>query len=259
MQFWKFHGTGNDFIMINNLNQEYILSQTQIQELCHRHTGIGADGLIELLPDDTFFLRMRYYNSDGHEGTMCGNGGRAFAAFADMHKVAPANNFVFSAIDGQHKALVLSRTANTWMISVKLNDVKQASTSFNDTGSPHHIEFVENINNVNILQQGKAIRHHKQYEPIGGVNVNFLEETKQGLHVRTYERGVEAETLSCGTGATASAVAFAVKNDLDSGPVNIDSKGGRLTVDFKRSKNNFYNIWLTAEVTLVFKGETYDP
>lgn len=256
MQFWKFQGTGNDFIIIDNYDDSFSPNVDYIQHLCHRHLGIGADGLITLNKSDTADFAMTYYNSDGHEGTMCGNGGRCIVAFAYMLGVIKKSTTVFEATDGLHKAFVEIHKNNSWYISLQLNDINHAQEIFNDTGSPHHIEFVDDINNIDIKERGRQIRYSPDYKSIGGVNVNFAVVENQTIHMRTYERGVEAETLSCGTGTTATVIAYAVKEKIAQGPVSVKTKGGTLTVNFKKSgRNTFSDIWLEGPAVNVFKGE----
>jgi diaminopimelate epimerase len=253
MQFWKFHGNGNDFIMIDNRDGSFEDKQEQVALLCDRHFGIGADGLISLQKATAADFNMRYYNSDGAEGSMCGNGGRCIVAFAHMLGLIN-NNATFTAIDGRHLAKLLQAEDNTWQISLKMKDVDNAGIDFSDTGSPHHLEYVDDLQQDDLMLHGKQIRYSKEYQNIGGVNVNFIKAMPGIIQMRTYERGVEAETLSCGTGTTAVALSYALKNNMDSGPLSIESPGGKLIVDFQRTGNSFTNVWLTGAATNVFKG-----
>ncbi|MFO8054445.1 MAG: diaminopimelate epimerase [Bacteroidales bacterium] len=256
MYFWKFHGNGNDFIIIDNRHKEKDDLPKTIANLCDRHMGIGADGLISLHHTAQADFSMRYYNADGKEGSMCGNGGRCIVAYAKMRGIITSTRTRFIAIDGEHHASILRSSSDLWEISLKMNDVSGATTKFNDTGSPHHIEFVQDITGINVIEKGKEIRHRSSYSPIGGVNVNFLAIKEGKLHLRTYERGVEDETLSCGTGAIAAALAYAVKQGITNGPVTVNTSGGPLQVDFSRKQNTFTNIWLTGSARYIFKGET---
>ena len=254
MQFWKFHGNGNDFIMIDNRKRDFDNASHHIEKLCDRHYGIGADGLITLGSSERYDFSLHYYNADGKEGTMCGNGGRCIVAFAAMLEVFRGKNTQFSASDGIHQAKILRNSNPEWNIALQMNDVKNAGEQFNDTGSPHHIEFVKKLRDIDVISRGKEIRHSRQYESIDGVNVNFLEENRGILNIRTFERGVEDETLSCGTGSIAAAISYAIRNHIQTGPVEINTPGGNLQIDFKRINNDFTNIWIYGPARKVFEG-----
>ncbi|MCF8217542.1 MAG: diaminopimelate epimerase [Bacteroidales bacterium] len=254
MHFWKFHGNGNDFVMIDNRKGDFDDNFNHIRKLCDRHFGIGADGLITLGASKEYDFSMQYYNADGKEGTMCGNGGRCIIAFAHMLHVLNEQKTIFRAIDGIHQGKVLHNSENKWNIALQMNNVENASERFNDTGSPHHIEFVSNLPETDVFSQGKAIRNSPEYKNIGGVNVNFLEERNGILNIRTYERGVENETLSCGTGSVAAALAYAMKNNIQNGPVEIKTMGGSLQIDFKRTNQQFSDIWIYGPAIKVFEG-----
>ena len=242
--------------MIDNRDNSFNTNANYIYHLCHRHLGIGADGLITLNKSDIADFAMTYYNADGYEGTMCGNGGRCIAAFAHMSGITRGSTTVFEAMDGLHQARILKHSKNNWQVSIQLKDISDAQEKFNDTGSPHHIEFVDDIDNANIIERGRQIRHSPDYKAIGGVNVNFAVTDNQSLQMRTYERGVESETLSCGTGTTATVIAYAIKENIDHGPVKVKTKGGTLTVNFKKSGQNvFTDVWLEGPVVNVFNGE----
>ncbi|WP_317896605.1 diaminopimelate epimerase [Aurantibacillus circumpalustris] len=253
IKFQKYQGTGNDFIMIDNRFNPISLSNEQVAFLCHRRFGIGADGLILLESEPGFDFRMVYYNSDGNLSSMCGNGGRCLVAFAkDLGLIS--SKAKFSAIDGEHEA-----TLEDGKVSLKMNDVKSMELGedyfYLNTGSPHYVKFVEDVENYDVFNEGKKIRYNDRFNE-EGTNVNFIEKNNEELFVRTYERGVEDETYSCGTGVTAAALVAAVKG-MSTGKNSclIKTKGGMLEVTFdKVLEQNFYNIWLSGPAMSVFKG-----
>ena len=257
LDFEKYHGNGNDFIIINNMNGDIFLTQKEVQHLCHRQFGIGADGLMLIQPGRKTNFEMQYYNSNGLPGTMCGNGGRCIAAYAFAHKLAD-RKILFSAVDGLHKAVINDvKTAGIlYDVSLQMAPVskvaKNANSYFLDTGSPHHVEFVKEVDEIDVFNRGRNIRNSKRYLP-GGTNVNFVQITDDTLYVRTYERGVEEETLSCGTGVTASALAAF----LETGKKNrrIKTRGGNFSVNFEGTLP-FTDIWLQGPAQLIFKGIT---
>ena len=252
IHFSKYHGTGNDFIILDNRSGEYSsLSTSQVNFLCDRKFGIGADGLMILENAKDFDFRMRYFNADGNEGSMCGNGGRCLIQFA-KDKGIVKSDYSFIASDGPHEASILF---NGW-IKLKMQDVigieDHGITKTLNTGSPHYIQYVENLDQLDVYHQGRAIRYNEEYKA-EGINVNFVERLKDGIRIRTYERGVENETLSCGTGATAAALASADKNGTQTTLVKV--QGGELKIEFERiSKNEFKNIWLMGPAQFVFTG-----
>lgn len=254
LPFSKYHGAGNDFIIIDNRSLKLKLSTNQIQFLCDRHFGIGADGLMLLEQDNSFDFKMRYFNSDGNEGTMCGNGGRCIVMFANRLGIVSEKNR-FSGIDGEHESIILdSRTVRLRMKDVN-EIVKKNDYYIIDTGSPHYVQFVCEVDHIDVTYQGRVVRDSHQ-EDFGGVNANFAQYTPEGIRIRTYERGVEAETLACGTGAVATAIAanhwFKEKHNS----YNLIALGGTLKVNFdKVSENQFHNIWLEGPVEHVFDGE----
>ena len=249
--FQKYHGAGNDFIIVDNHIQNCILTTEQIKKLCDRHLGIGADGLMILHKSDNFSFKMQYFNSDGNEGTMCGNGGRAISAFA-FTKGLFNQQTTFEAIDGIHSTKILSFEKEKWDVEIQLNDVQEiqmkSNSWFLNTGSPHHISFVKHVLDYDVHQVGNEIRWSKEYESINGTNVNFVEILKDGIFVRTFERGVEAETLSCGTGVTASAIAFCLLNQFTgTQKVNVYTKGGNLIVCFSILNNKISNVLIICQ------------
>jgi len=256
--FYKYHGTGNDFILIDNRNDIFKPDEKIISALCHRRFGIGADGLMTLNSHPEVDFEMRYYNADGREGTMCGNGGRCIAAFARFLNIIDKET-EFSAIDGIHKASILSESGSVSIVSLQMQDViipaQQKNSLFLDTGSPHYVEFVKNLDETDVFNRGKKIRWDKRFQP-GGTNVNFVELTGTKLKVATFERGVEDVTLSCGTGVTASALAASLVTGTGSGTFDIVTDGGNLKVSFIKEKNRFTGISLEGPAERVFTGET---
>lgn len=251
--FYKYQGTGNDFVIFDNRDGKLKLSTEQVKHLCDRRFGIGADGLMLLTQKDGYDFEMTYYNADGRESSMCGNGGRCLTRFAyDMgiHK----ETFHFMAVDGKHDA---SLGEHGW-INLKMKDVNGIEDyhgdSILDTGSPHYVKSVRDIMNIDVFAEGRDIRYSKDFSE-KGINVNFVENNEKGIIVRTYERGVEDETYSCGTGVTASALVFA-HNENGFNRIEVQTKGGHLAVEFdKTGEESFENIWLCGPATFVFKGE----
>ncbi len=254
MKFDKYAGTGNDFILIDNRNFDFNKKDTQlIQLLCHRKLGIGADGLILLENDDEVDFKMIYFNADGSTGAMCGNGGRCIVDFAHQLGII-SKKTTFRAADGLHRGEVFSDQT----IQISLRDVSnidvQSDYYFLDTGCPHYVTFVKNLDKINIKTEGRAIRYDKKFSP-DGTNVNFVEINQNGLTVATYERGVENETQSCGTGVTASAIAYALaQKDTAHHQIAVKTKGGDLLVTFTKKEDRIQDIHLKAKVELVFQG-----
>ena len=254
MTFYKYQGTGNDFILTDNRYGDISLSKAQIARLCNRHLGIGADGLMLLERVAGYDFRMVYFNSDGNESTMCGNGGRCITAFAKhLGMIASIADFV--AIDGPHTAKI----NDNGLISLHMSDVHEiaehkGSTILN-TGSPHYVKWVGDVDTVDVYTEGRTIRNEHEFQP-DGINVNFVQVHEGKLSVRTYERGVENETLSCGTGVTAAAIA-ATGRLTGAFSTVIETPGGKLEVSFtKNTPSSATNVVLTGPVAFVFKGET---
>jgi diaminopimelate epimerase len=252
--FNKYEGTGNDFVIIDNRDLSFISDNHKIERLCNRRFGIGADGLILIEPSDEAHFRMRYFNSDGKEGSMCGNGGRCAAHFALSHSIAP-REMTFIAYDGLHSAVVTGNHVLLSMSDVR-NYIINAGSCFINTGSPHHVEFVPDPYQTDVESEGRAIRHARSYAP-DGTNVNFAAVAGDILVVRTFERGVEAETLSCGTGVTASAIAAVLCGHFDSSPVPVRTPGGNLKVSFRIDGDVVTDIFLEGAAKFVFKGDIY--
>jgi diaminopimelate epimerase len=253
IKFHKYHGTGNDFILIDNREGNITLNKEQVAFLCHRHYGIGADGLMLLQTEAGYDFRMVYYNSDGGESTMCGNGGRCITAFAAKLGIVSAMAH-FIAIDGPHDATI----AADGTISLQMMDVKDiihnADHSILNTGSPHYVTWVEDVQKAPIIANGREVRYSEAFSP-GGINVNFVQRLEDdGLWVRTYERGVEDETLSCGTGVTASAIA-ATGDKTGAFDIPVHTPGGRLRITFEKpTADTANNVVLAGPATFVFDG-----
>ncbi len=252
--FYKYQGTGNDFILIDNRTKSISLTNEQVAFMCHRRFGIGADGLILLELEAGVDFRMVYYNSDGNTSSMCGNGGRCITAFAH-HLGVITDKARFIAADGLHEATI----DPDGKVSLKMQDVKQIEIGedffFLNTGSPHYVKFVPDVEQFDVFKEGRAVRNSERFAE-EGTNVNFIEKREEDLFVRTYERGVEDETFSCGTGVTAAALVAAVSG-VSTGKNNciIQTKGGALEVSFEKVlEQNFYNIWLKGPATLVYHG-----
>ncbi|MDO1511280.1 diaminopimelate epimerase [Maribacter confluentis] len=251
--FYKYQGTGNDFVMIDNRNGDFFhTDNTLVAHLCDRRFGIGADGLILLENDDDTDFRMVYFNADGNESTMCGNGGRCIVAFAHFLGIVD-DEMEFMAIDGPHKALIQGG-----MVSLKMQDVSEikekSNALFMNTGSPHHVQMVEGLKQYDVKKEGARLRYGVYGEK--GSNINFVEaNTTNGFNIRTYERGVEDETLSCGTGVTAVALAMHHLGKTSTNQIAINALGGNLYVDFKYNNGSYTDIYLKGAAKQVFKGE----
>lgn len=253
--FYKFHGAGNDFIMINLFGCKINLKASDIAHLCDRHLGIGADGLITIEPFQDVDFRMIYYNSDGFEGSMCGNGGRSAAAFAFFEKITGAKS-EFLAFDGVHQSFVKQTDEQLFDVEITMKNVENWELADQslivNTGSPHYVLKTDKLSDFDVYSNGKRIRYDERFGP-KGINVNFMELIGDQIHLRTYERGVENETLSCGTGVTAAAIAASLWYKKDE--VCITTKGGVLKVSLTKSKHGFTDIVLKGPVEMVFKGE----
>ena len=257
--FTKYQGTGNDFVLIDQRQNQYLAldDHKEIELLCNRKFGIGADGLILIQNKEGFDFEMIYYNADGYQSSMCGNGGRCITSFAKELGIKDSN-FTFLAIDGPHE----SKINASGEVSLQMQDVnsiiKGEDHYILNTGSPHYVIFVEDVSDIDVKQIGESIRYSKPFAK-EGINVNFVEKTKEGIIVATYERGVEDETLSCGTGVTACAIAYALESDnKDLQNVKVETKGGSLSVSFSAlPSGKFKNIWLKGPATRTFVGEFF--
>jgi diaminopimelate epimerase len=248
--FAKYQGTGNDFIMIDDREGTFPAHDVAlIEHLCHRRFGIGADGLILLRNHATADFEMLYHNADGKIGSMCGNGGRATVQFAHDLGVFESNT-TFMAADGLHDA----HLKDNW-VHLKMSDVraveKDSDSFFMNTGSPHYVKWVSSIDAFNVFENGRNLRYSDRFAP-AGTNVNFMEKMGNVLNVRTYERGVEDETYSCGTGVTACAISASFSGMQS--PVQIQTKGGQLAVSFELKNDVYTNIYLMGPAVKVFEG-----
>jgi diaminopimelate epimerase len=253
LEFYKYQGTGNDFIMIDNRNNTFPKNDLkQVNKLCDRRFGIGADGLILLETSKKNDFTMTYYNADGNEGSMCGNGGRCIVAFAKQLGLIK-KEAIFEAIDGLHYASIKNGIVNLQMIDVTDIDVTNTH-SFLNTGSPHHVQFCNKIAAIDVKETGAKIRYGPPYFK-EGTNVNFAEQiSSNSFKVRTYERGVEDETLACGTGVTAVAIAAYNSNKTKDNSIIVEVLGGQLEVSFTKENNLYKNVFLKGPAQLVFEG-----
>ena len=254
MNFHKYQGTGNDFIILDNRNWSYTaLTLERVKFLCDRRFGIGADGLMLLNTKAGYDFEMKYYNSDGRESSMCGNGGRCLVKFAYDLGIRK-NEYHFIAADGPHQAEIDDKG----VVSLKMKNVETIRDHHGDfildTGSPHYVKMVVDVMDYDVFHKGMDIRYSSEFAK-EGINVNFVEQKRSDeIIVRTYERGVEDETLSCGTGVTASALAC-YHNEMGYNDVRVITKGGKLTVKYDRvGENYFENIWLCGPAVKVFEG-----
>jgi len=249
--FYKYEGTGNDFIMIDNRDHSFPKDNiTLVHKLCDRHFGIGADGLILLENDAETDFKMVYFNADGKEGTLCGNGGRCIVAFAYKLGVI-SEKTTFTAIDGLHHASIENDLVSLQIIDVNNVDVYDTYI-FVNTGSPHHVQLVENLEDYDVVTNGRKLRNEYGNE---GSNINFVQKIDETtFKVRTYERGVEDETLACGTGVTAVAIAMHKINKTKSNNIKLLVLGGELEVSFTIENEQYKNVFLNGAATFVFKG-----
>jgi len=255
IKFYKYQGTGNDFVILDNRGKEYgFLNTSTIHSLCDRRYGIGGDGLMLLNERAGYDFEMKYYNADGNESSMCGNGGRCLVKFAynlGIHRSV----YKFLASDGEHEAEI--DTDET--VSLKMKDVDSVKKFKGDhllnTGSPHYVKMVNDVMNLDVYKKGSEIRYSKDFEK-EGINVNFVEQLsdEDKIIVRTYERGVEDETFSCGTGVTAAAL-ICYHNENGFNEVEVKTLGGALSVEYDRIDDGKYtNIWLSGPAEKVFEG-----
>ncbi len=251
--FYKYQGTGNDFIIFDNRHKKFHFSPKQVREICHRRFGIGADGLMLLNAHADYDFEMVYFNSDGKPSTMCGNGGRCLVKFASDLGISKTE-YSFLAVDGAHQAVVQQGGD----IALKMIDVPYVinvnGKFIVDTGSPHYVALSDDVMHIDVCKRGREIRYSKDFEA-EGINVNFVEQLEKPdeIIVRTYERGVEEETFSCGTGVVASAI-VCYHNDNGFNRVEVRTKGGQLQVEFNKMEDKFENIWLIGPAERVFEG-----
>ena len=251
--FYKYQGAGNDFVIIDNRQLLFPKNDNElIKRICDRKFGIGADGLMLLEDSGHSDFKMIYYNADGHEGSMCGNGGRCIVAFAKSLGMFDQKTS-FEALGETYSA-----TVGNDLVNLKMTDVREIQIHpdhvFLDTGSPHHISFTDNVSQLDVFKVGREIRYGAPYND-RGTNVNFVQKINEHtFKVRTYERGVEDETLSCGTGVTAAALASFHMNKTISKSIDIQTLGGDLTIEFEKENDVYTNIILTGPASFVFKG-----
>lgn len=253
LQFFKYQGTGNDFVILDNRAGKINLTTAQIKFMCDRRFGIGADGLMLLNNHTDYDFEMKYYNADGNESSMCGNGGRCLVKFAQDIGIM-RTNYSFLAVDGTHEASINM----DGIVSLKMADVDNVTFRRGhfilNTGSPHYVEMTSNVMDLDVLKKGREIRYSPDFEK-EGINVNFVEQLDEPdkILVRTYERGVEAETYSCGTGVTAAAL-VCHHNDNGFNRVEVQTLGGHLSVDYDIIRDTFRNVWLNGPAEKVFDG-----
>lgn len=254
LKFWKFDGAGNDFVIIDNRERDPQLTTEQVARICHRRFGVGADGLMSIdRGPEGYDFEMKYYNSDGRLGSMCGNGGRCIVACAYMLEIIDGSTR-FLGYDGSHEAKMIAwdREERRGVVELGMRDVKSTEVRrclegwFLDTGSPHYVQWVSDLDHFDVVGEGRRLRHHEEFPQ--GTNVDFIEKAPDGtLKVRTYERGVEDETWACGTGVTACAIV--------SGIGRVTAVGGDFEVRYARRGDNYEEVRLIGPVSCNFEGE----
>ena len=259
LKFYKYQGTGNDFIIVDNRNLNFDKNNSLlIQKLCNRKTGVGSDGLILLENHKNLDFKMVYFNADSSESGFCGNGSRCITHFAKFLGIVK-DSARFEAIDGIHQAKIIDDA-----ISVKMNNIDALkikhfnnghNATFVDSGSPHLLIQKSDINNFDIIDESKSIKNHFKKNFTKGVNINYFSVSNEEVNLRTYERGVEDETLSCGTGAVALAVCLEINSKINNDKVLIYTKGGELKVTLKKIESTYSDIWLSGVVEQVYSGE----
>lgn len=259
MKISKYQGCGNDFVVVDNRDGRFAANTKQVTFLCDRRFGVGADGLMLLEEDADSDFKMRYFNCNGAESTMCGNGGRCIALFAH-HLGIGSMVKNFSGIDGKHTAQLYNIRNSSATVCLEMCDVEvieqMGDDFFLNTGSPHYVHFCDNPNEENIVEYGRAVRYGELFAEKGGTNVDLVKIVDEGeIYVRTYERGVEDETLSCGTGVTAAAIAAAIKTQSQCRRWRVKTRGGMLTVEFELNGTRAEKISLTGKAVRVFEGE----
>jgi len=255
MNFSKYQGAGNDFIIVDQRENQYIkIADTElINKLCDRRFGIGADGLMLLQNHPNYDFEMIYFNSDGNESSMCGNGGRCIAAFAKKLNIIQ-NSGKFIAIDGEHDVIINEFGDFVELKMKNVDNIEIINNSYVlNTGSPHYVQFVDQLKLINVYEEGRKIRYSDKFNK-EGININFVESIYNELHIGTYERGVEAETLACGTGVTAAAIAYQELTNKAIPKINIKAKGGDMLVKSEKLGNTYSNIWLCGPAKFVFNG-----
>jgi diaminopimelate epimerase len=253
--FYKYEGAGNDFVVLDDRKMLFPEKRADLVKfICDRRFGVGADGLMLLRPGDGCDYNMVYYNSDGYESSMCGNGGRCLAAFA--HKLGIIDSkALFTAADGVHEAEIVSDN----YVRLKMIDVLNVETGkdyyYLNTGVPHYVKFLASIDKLDVFNEGRKIRYSDRFAA-EGTNVDFVQEFPDHIAVRTYERGVENETLACGTGIVASVICTGIRRGINHGTFSsdVDALGGKLRVSFHRYDSRISDIWLEGPASFVFEG-----
>lgn len=252
INFQKYHGTGNDFVLLDNRTGLYSdLTEAQIAFLCNRRFGVGGDGLMMLEDESNVDFKMLYFNADGKPGSMCGNGARCIIDFASQHGI-DKTQFRFNAPDGLHEGFIEGINIRVSMHDAVVGELHDKIAVIN-TGSPHYVYYTNDVKSINVFEEGRLIRYSDKYK-VEGINVNFVElKDAHSIYVRTYERGVEDETLSCGTGVTAAALMIP---GLSNGKhiVHVETPGGKLKVEFQKDNTNFSSIYLSGPAIKVFSG-----
>lgn len=252
INFTKYQGAGNDFILVDNREKVFPVDYNLIEKLCDRRFGIGADGLMLLENEEGYDFKMRYFNSDGREASMCGNGGRCIVAFAKQIDIIKEHTR-FIAVDGEHLADIMPNGVKLKMMDVSDIEIGEGYFYMN-TGSPHYVKFIETHDNFDTYKEGYSIRYNDRFRK-EGTNVNFVSDISEGnINVSTYERGVEEETYACGTGCVASALSKAIQEGKDSGKYDIVTKGGDIKVYFIKDESGFKEVYLEGPATRVFDG-----
>lgn len=260
MHFYKYQGTGNDFILLDDREGQFgMLSQTDVARMCDRRFGIGADGLMLLQSTTGYDFRMVYFNSDGRQGSMCGNGGRCIVAFAKQLGIIESHTR-FLAVDGPHEAII-SEAGD--FVQLKMSEVSDInilpSHCVINTGSPHYVRFCDTLDELNVVAEGRAVRYSEPFAK-DGINVNFLKQNDSAeIQLLTYERGVEDETFSCGTGATAAAIALHATGKTSAIEIKVNTKGGTLFVRFTPRPTSYVDVWLSGPAQKVFEGQIAHP
>lgn len=258
INFEKYQGTGNDFVIIDNRDLRLKRDDFSLFErLCDRKFGVGADGLMLLQDHPEYDFEMVYYNADGREGSMCGNGGRCIVAYVKSIGLI-GNETNFLAVDGEHYAKISANIVSLRMNDLPIDEIRKEDGAYIlNTGSPHYVVFCKGVSELNIPEEGKKIRYSDRFKK-EGINVNFAEKTEGGYFIRTYERGVEDETLSCGTGVTAVALSAAIDEGIEGGSAcAVKTPGGQLSIMFKRTKYGFEEVYLNGPADFVFRGIIY--
>lgn len=264
LKFSKYSGAGNDFILIDNREGGFDADSGLIEKMCARQIAVGADGLILLENSDQADIRMRYFNADGGEAEMCGNGSRCLIAFArklgivkDEYSFQTMERVLKARVKGDAISIQMGEVLDTLLnIDIEV-DARKCTVHFTNTGVPHTILFVDDLDQIDLDGTGGKIRFHQRFQP-KGTNVDFVTKTgKNSVAMRVYERGVEGETLACGTGVTAAGIIANLVHNVKP-PVKVAVRSGdTLTVDFKKSDDKFSDVVLTGPATLIYDGTYY--